>query len=141
MELAEESATTVNAARTGKGTRVAVRPSRGRSPQPITHEVFDLALPETLPGSITEFMELTQINEEAPLVSLLMAGYNDWSYTQASDPVAEFIESSWPEEIQKNFRAVVRQYASGINCSIEDAVALIKPQYLAAQAKLVKPIA
>ena len=64
------------------------------------------------------------------LVSLLIAGYNDAMYTNASDPLAEFVEATWPEEAQAQFRLVTRNYSRGAGVPLEDAVALIKPGFV-----------
>lgn len=133
--LAETKAKEVNASRTGKGTRVKVGMTRGRNPQVISFEVFDESLPDTNPTSLSEFMDLTKTQDEKVIVSYLIDGYNAASYTTASDPVAEFVEPTWDDEVKKQFRLVVRNFASSANLSIEDAVALIKPGIVAAQAK------
>ena len=133
-EAAEAKATETNAARTGKGLRVQIGYTRGRSPQVISYEAFDKSKPETCSANVDEFMTITGINDEVMLNMFLIDGYNDWAFTQASDPIAEHVEASWPEEVQKNFRAVVRQYASGTGSTIEEAVSMIKPAYLKAQA-------
>lgn len=124
---AEEKAKAENASRTGQGTRVAVGMTRGRNPQVISYEEFDDALPETLPKSLSEFMTLTKTEDEKLIVEYLIDGFNDAQYTLASDPVAEFVDASWPDDVKKSFRLVVRNYATNANVSIEDAVALIKP--------------
>jgi len=130
---AKSKAKSVNDARTGKGTRVFVGQTRGRSTQVISWEAFDESLPDTLPKTLSELMELTGIDKmdsavgESTLVSYGIKGYNEVSYTVASDPVAEFVDLTWPEDIQTRFRLVVRNYANGANVSIEDAVTLIKP--------------
>jgi len=135
LEAAEAKATETNSARTGKGTRVKVGQTRGRNPQVISYEVFDESNPETLPKTLTEFMDISKVSDEQAIVSYLLDGYNSASYIMASDPVAEFVEASWPEEVQKQFRIVVRQYAAGAQVSIEDAVALIKPGIVKSQTK------
>lgn len=118
----------LNSGRTGKGLRVFLGMTRGKNPQEIQYEGFDEAKPETLPANVQEFMETTAVSGDDPrLLDFLIRGFNDWSYEQASDPIAEHVEASWPEDIQKNFRMVVRNYVSATKCSIEDAVALIKP--------------
>lgn len=131
----EADATKVNAARTGKGTRVKVGSTRGKNPQPISFEQFDTELPDTLPKTLSEFMDLVSEEQktEAAIVGFIIDGFNDAMYTAASDPIAEYVDASWPEEIRKNFRMVVRNYSQGAKVSIEDAVALIKPGIIAAE--------
>lgn len=135
LENAENSAKGENDKRTGKGTRVRVGQTRGRNPQVISYEAFDESKPDTLPGSLSEFMDLTKTQDEKIIVSYLIDGFNASSYTTASDPVAEFVEPTWPEDVQKQFRIVVRNYANATGVSIDDAVALIKPGIVKSQAK------
>ena len=112
-----------------KGTLLRMGQTRGRNPQIVVWEAFDESRPETLPKTLSEFMDLSKLslNDEATLVSYLTDGYNSAQYTAASDPVAEFVEASWPEDIQKNFRMAVKNYAASANCSLQDASDLIKP--------------
>ncbi len=135
VDAAEVKAKGLNDTRTGKGTRVSVGLTRGRNPQVISFEEFDEALPETLPTTLSEFMEVTKIQDEAVIVNYLIDGFNAASYTTASDPIAEFVEPTWDDETKKQFRIVVRNYANSTECSIEDAVALIKPGIVKAQEK------
>ena len=125
----------LNKDRTGKGTRIAISLSRGRNPQPVEYEAFDEAQPATLPITLEEFMALSKVSDEPTIVSYLIDGFNSAQYTAASDPVAEFVDASWPDDIQKGFRIVVRNYAANANVSIEDAVALIRPGIIASVAK------
>lgn len=134
-EKMEADATATNATRTGKGTRLKVGSTRGKNPQAITFESFDLSKQDTLPVTLSEFMEVTKVQDEPSIMAFLLDGYNDAMYTQASDPVAEYIDASWPEDVQKQFRLVVRNYATATGVSIEDAVALIKPGIAASQKK------
>jgi len=133
-EMAAEEKT-LNAGRTGKGTRVFLGMTRGRNPQKIQYEGFDDSQPETLPSSLSEFMDLTKTQDEKVIVGYLIDGFNSAAYTAASDPVAEFVEPTWSEEVQKQFRLVVRNYSQATGVSIEDAVALIKPGIVASQSK------
>lgn len=134
-EALDAKAAEENKARTGKGTRVKVGSTRGKNPQAIVFEAFDEALPDTLPLTLSEFMEVTKIQDEAVIVSFLIDGFNANSYSQASDPVAEYIDATWPDDVQKQFRLVVRNYANATGVSIDDAVALIKPGIVASQKK------
>lgn len=135
IEAAQSKADEQNKVRTGKGTRLRVGQTRGRSPQVITWEAFDRSLPDTLPVILSEFMEITKVSDEPLIVSYLLDGYNDAAYSIASDPTAEYVDASWSEEVQKQFRIVVRNYAQATGVSIEDAVALIKPGIAASQVK------
>jgi hypothetical protein len=131
----EAEAKAENAKRTGKGTRVRVGSTRGKNPQPISFEAFDETQPETLPKTLSEFMEVTKVSDENTIVGYLVDGFNSASYTAASDPIAEYVEPTWPDDIQRTFRLIVRNYANNANIPIEDAVALIKPGIVAAQEK------
>lgn len=126
-EELEAAAKTENDSRKGKGTRIKVGSTRGKNPQAISFEQFDLSQPETLPSTLAEFMEIAKVSDEPTILGFLLDGYNDAQYTAASDPVAEFVDASWPDDIQKQFRLVVRNYANATGVSIEDAVTLIKP--------------
>jgi len=135
LDAAKESARVTNAARTGKGTRVKAGQTRGRNPLVISYEFFDEKLPETLPTTLSEFMEVAKVNDENRIVAFLIDGFNLESYSVASDPIFAFVESSWPDDVQKQFRLVVRNYANATGVSIDDAVTLIKPGIVAAMAK------
>lgn len=136
-QLAEfqKAADSDNSARTGVGTRVRVGQTRGKASQVIKWEAFDESKPDTLPKSIAQFSEITGKKDEPTLLGYLIAGYNDEQYTAASDPIAEFVEDTWPDDVQAQFRLVVRNYARATNSSLEDAVNLIKPGIVAALAK------
>lgn len=135
LEAKEKEVKEINDKRSGKGTRVRVGQTRGRNPQIITFEAFDESKPDTLPTSLSEFMELAKTDDEKLIVGYLVDGYNSASYTTASDPIAEFVEASWPEEMQKGFRLAIRSYSVNAGVSVEDAVALLKPGFSAAVAK------
>lgn len=133
-EMAKEEAE-LNAGRTGKGTRVFLGMTRGRNPQKIQYEAFDDSQPDTLPKTLSEFMEISKVSDEPTIVGYLLDGFNSAAYTAASDPVAEFVDQTWSDEVQKQFRLVVRNYSNATGVSIEDAVALIKPGIVASQKK------
>jgi hypothetical protein len=127
----EAEAEITNKARTGVGVRVRVGQTRGKNPLVITWEAFDESQPATLPTSIQQFMDITGVKDEPTLVSYLITGANDAAYTAASDPLAEYVDPTWPPDSQVQFRLVVRNYSRGANVSLEDAVALIKPGFVA----------
>lgn len=110
-----------------KGTLLRMGQTRGKNPQIVTWEAFDESHPETLPVTLSEFMDLAKTQDEKLIVSYIIDGFNSAQYTAASDPIAEYVDASWPEEIQKGFRLAVRNYSVNAMVSIEDAVALIKP--------------
>lgn len=127
LEERQKKAAEVNKTRTGKGTRVRVGQTRGKNPQVIEWEAFDESLPETLPATLSEFMDIAKVSDEKQIVALLVDGFNSAQYTAASDPIAEYVEPTWSEDIQRQFRLTVRNYANATGVSIEDAVGLIKP--------------
>ena len=135
LEETQKKADEQNATRTGKGTRVRVGQTRGKNPQVITWEAFDDSKPDTLPATLAEFMEISKTQDEKTIVSYLVDGFNSAQYTAASDPIAEFVNPAWSEDVQRQFRLVVRNYANATGVSIEDAVALIKPGIEASQKK------
>lgn len=125
----------LNEGKTGKGVRTFLGMTRGRNPQEIQYEAFDDSKPDTLPTTLSEFMEVAKVQDEKVIVGYLIDGFNSAAYTAASDPVAEFVDASWSDEVQKQFRLVVRNYSNATGVSIEDAVALIKPGIVASQKK------
>ena len=131
-------ASQTNAARSGKGTRVAVGSTRGKGSMVISFEEFDLDSPETLPSSLKEFTELAGISEPGELLELILLGFNSRALTTASDPVAEFVNGNWDKDTAAQFRAVVRNMAKGAGMPIEVVVNLVKPgfeaKFLAAKA-------
>lgn len=127
LDAARQKADEQNKSRTGKGTRLRVGQTRGRNPQVITWEAFDDSQPETLPTSLSEFMEVAKVSDEKAIVGMLIDGFNAQAYGNASDPIAEYVNPVWPEEIQRNFRLAVRNYSNATQVSLEEAAALIKP--------------
>lgn len=136
VEEMKAKAEKVNSSRTGKGTRIRVGQTRGKNPQIVTWEAFDDSKPETCPASTEEFMTLTGKSDDKTLTALLIDGFNSAAYTAASDPIAEYVEATWPDDMQARFRLVVRNFAAGANVSIEDAVGVIKPSFVAGLAKM-----
>lgn len=129
-EAAEKAAEETNKARTGVGTRLRVGATRGKNPQVITFEAFDDSLPETLPKSVGQFMEIVT-SDEPTLVDYLIRGANAANYEAASDPLKEYVVPSWAPEVQSTFRQAVRNYAKGLNLQLEDAVNIIRPGFVA----------
>lgn len=127
---AEAEVNAANSGRSGVGTRMKVGRTRGKGSIVIKYEQFDESQPETLPTSISQFSEITGVKDEPTLLSYLITGYNESLYTAASDPLAEFVEATWPQEVQTQFRLVVRNYSRGANVPLEDAVNLIKPGFV-----------
>lgn len=125
----------LNKDKSGKGTRTFLGMTRGRNPLEIQYENWDESQPDTLPVTLSEFMELRKMTDEKDIVRRLILGDNEVLYTEASDPVAEFVEKDWPEDVQKGFRIVVRNYSQNAGVSIEDAVTLLKPGIAAGVAK------
>jgi hypothetical protein len=128
-EKAELAAIETNKTRTGVGTRVAVGATRGKNPQVITFEHFDDSIPESLPKSVAQFMEVVT-SKEAELVDYLIRGLNDANYESASDPLKEFVVASWAADVQSTFRQAVRNYSRGLQIPLEDAVNIIRPGFV-----------
>ena len=129
LQRREKEAEITNASRSGLGTRVRVGQTRGKNPMIISWDAFDYSKPETLPTTIESFMEVSGKKDQTSLVDYLIRGYNDAAYEAASDPLAEFVNDTWPADAQTQFRLVVRNYSRGANVSLEDAVTLIKPGF------------
>lgn len=122
------AAQATNKTREGKGLRLAVSSTRGKNPVPVTYESFDTDDAKSLPDSVSEFMQLSGIDDEAQLVAFLITGYNDNSFRIASDPVAEYVNLAWPAEVQKSFKDSVKTLVkSGVFADVEAAVAVIRP--------------
>lgn len=136
LKEVQAKADATNSSRTGVGTRVKVGQTRGRNPQVITFEFFDETKVDTLPKSIDEFTKIAGVADEAALLSMCIDGYNQQSYTNASDPIAEFVEPGWDSETIKQFRTVIRNFVGATNgkVNVEEAVNLIKPGIVAALA-------
>jgi len=134
-EIAEKEAK-ANEGRTGRGLRVFYGMTRGRNTTMISYENWDESQPETLPDSIANFVELRKLSD-ADLLKRLIAGDNEILYSEASDPISEFVDPTWDEEVQKRFRVSVRNYSVDTGMSIEDAANVLKPAIAKAQAKKV----
>lgn len=129
LETKQKEADEYNASLSGVGVRRRIGQTRGKNPMVISWDAFDESKPDTLPTSIQQFMDVTNVKDEPSLVSFLIGGFNDAAYTSASDPLAEYVDLSWPQDAQTQFRLVVRNYARGANVSLEEAVGLIKPGF------------
>lgn len=138
MEAEEKE---LNKDRTGKGTRVFLSMTRGRNPQKVQYENWDEKQPATLPVTYNDCLAemktrgFTEADIEPAMVKRFILGDNELFYKEASDPVAEYVDKTWPEEIQKGFRLVVRNFSANNNVTIEEAANLIKPAYVASQTK------
>lgn len=126
----------LNAGRAGVGTRAFYGFTRGKGSMPFVYEKFDIAVPASLPKSVEEFMSVTKVDADKDLTDLLIDGYNEKLYTEASDPIAEYVNPAWTPETQTRFRLVVRGYAASAQVSIEAAVELIKPGFEKAAASV-----
>lgn len=132
---AKAKADATNATRSGKGLRVLVGQTRGRSTAVVSYEGFDEKDKSSIPQSLSEFMDLSSVTDEPRIVSYLIDGFNADQLSTASDPTNAFVEADWSDDVQKQFKFVIRNYVAGTGVSIEDAVNLIKPGFSAAQAK------
>lgn len=129
LEAKEREIEAINKTRSGVGTRLQAGMTRGKGTMVITWEAFDNSVPDTLPSTIQQFMDTTAVKDEPSLVNFLIVGFNDANYTAASDPLAEYVDPTWPPDAQTQFRLVVRNYSRGASVSLEDAVSLIKPGF------------
>jgi hypothetical protein len=128
-DAAIKAAAAVNASRTGVGTRLFTGSTRGKNPIVIQYEKFDETQPDTLPKSVSQFMELVS-TEDKVLLDFLLRGYNEASYEAASDPLAEYVVDSWAPDVKLTFRTAVRNYAKGLGIEFEDAVNIIRPGFI-----------
>jgi hypothetical protein len=119
-EKFEAEAKAENAKRTGVGLRVAVGATRGRQTQNIKYEQFDTSIPDSLPKSLGEFVQVTGISDENQLLGFVIDGFNDYQYRQASDPIAEFINPVWSDEVKLAFRTSVRNFAKAMEMPIDE---------------------
>lgn len=127
---AEAKATAINATRTGIGTRLVVGATRGKNPQIITYEQWDDSQPDTLPKTHEAFVEYAKPTG-VQFLDFLIRGQNAALYEAASDPLAEFVVASWDAMVQSTFRQAVRNYSRGLSISLEDAVGIIRPGFVA----------
>lgn len=117
----EKNAAEINASRSGKGLRVFVGATRGRSTTLISYEGFDTSKPDTLPETLEELATIANITDEKTLVAFAIEGYNDAAYRNASDPLADYINQNWPDETKAKFKVTVRSYAVAMEMSLDDA--------------------
>lgn len=116
-----------NATRSGMGTRQVVGTTRGRNTVPFIYEAFSGDFADSLPKSVDDFLGFTKLDGDNPLVvTYLIEGYNSISESNGSDPLNEYIDSTWPEDVQKRFKVVIRNYSQDSNMSIEDTVDLLR---------------
>jgi hypothetical protein len=112
---------------TAKGLRHFAGSTRGKGSMVIQYQGFDTDSPETLPGSLAEFMQLTGVKDEKELLALAIEGFNADAYQTASDPIAEFVNSNWDKDTQSQFRLVVRNMNKSMGISIEEAANMVRP--------------
>ena len=122
--------TALNVGKTGKGTRTMIGLTKGKNPRMVEYESFDEKQKDTLPTTLTEFMQLAKVEDESVIVGFIISGYNDKSFENAADESNEFVESSWDADVQKQFKAILKNYSAALNVSIEDASAAIKPNFV-----------
>lgn len=116
----------VNATREGVGVRLAAGSTRGKGSVVISWEEFPLDKPELLPKSLKEFIDITKVSQETLLVYAL-EGFNTIAQRTASDPIAEFINPTWDDETQTQFRISVRSTSKNTGMSIEEVANMLKP--------------
>lgn len=131
----------LNEGKTGKGTRTFLSMTRGKNPQEIQYEQWDETLPATLPSSFAEVIELHKTRgqegdkAEAEIVRRWILGDNSVMYSEASDPVAEFVDPTWPLDVQTRFKVCVKNYSRDSGVSFEDSANLFKPGIVAGLSK------
>lgn len=126
IKAAEAKAAEENGKRTGKGLRLKVGSTRGKNPQVITFEAFDLDSPDTLPSDFAEFQTLSGVADEKEIVELLIIGHNAKAYSLASDPIAEYYEPDWTPDMRSGFKASVKGLTATGVINLETAVQLVK---------------
>ena len=110
-----------------KGFRLFCGFTRGKGSIPFKYQGFDTDSAETLPSSMKEFMELTGIQKQEELLELVIDGYNARALTQASDPIAEYVNGNWDDDTKTQFRLIIRNMVKSMGLSIEEAANAIKP--------------
>lgn len=128
-EAAQKIADETNSTRTGISTRVTVGATRGKNPQIISYEQFDESVPDSLPKSHEAFVEFVKPTG-VEFLDYLIRGYNAARFEAASDPLAEYVVASWPNDVQGAFRQAVRNYSRGLGMTLEDAAAVIRPGFV-----------
>lgn len=122
----ESEVARLNAGKSGKGTRFVLANTRGKGSVQIKYAAFDSDVVGSLPETVSEFMDLSGVTDEGELVSFLITGFNDASYKRASDPVSEFVNPAWPNEIAESFKLAVKNLVKA-GLDIDKVVAMVKP--------------
>jgi hypothetical protein len=149
-EIAEKQKD-ANQNKKGIGVRTFYGMTRGRNPQMISYDQWDvdqeIEKVSTVPTSFAEVLDINKTRgldgdaAEKEIVKRWLLGDNEMLYKEASDPVAEFVEASWDDADKKAFKLVIKNYATSTATSIEDTVALFKPGFTAAVEKRAKEAA
>lgn len=100
--------------------------TRGKNPRKIKYMAFDESVPESLPKSLAQFVELTKADEKA-LLEFAIDGFNSAAYSAASDEIGEFIPDEWDKETAAQFRLAVRNTSKLTGLDIEQTVTMLKP--------------
>jgi hypothetical protein len=101
--------------------------TRGKNPRKIEYQAFDLEKPETLPQTITEFMDVSGVKDQNEIVALLVDGFNASQYSAASDEIGEFLNDAWDKDTQGQFRLAVRNMMKLTGFEVEQVVNMLKP--------------
>ncbi len=112
---------------TSKGLRFFASSTRGKGSMFINYQGFDTDKPETLPADLKEFAQITGVQDQGELLSLLIEGFNSQNYTTASDPIAEYVNDSWDKDTKAQFRLVVRNLSKAAGLPLEQVVSMVKP--------------
>lgn len=133
-KVAGEKVKRTNEARTGKGPRLTFGWTRGKNSQLFYYEQYDRTVKDSCPTTIEEVMSLIS-DSEPILVGYILDGWNAESYSNSSDPANEFVDDSWPEDVQKQFKIALKNFSTASNLSLEAAAAVLKPAITAGLAK------
>lgn len=117
-----------NAAITGVGERWKVGSTKGKNPTVVIYKFLDRSMPETLPKTFEQFMEVIT-DKQDDILDYLIRGRNEFNQEMAQDPLGEYVSDVWSPEVQLTFRTAVRNYARGLEMDIEDAVKIIRPGF------------
>jgi len=129
IKAAQEKADAVNKGRSGVGTRLFVGSTRGKGSMVISFEQFDDSEPDTLPKSTEEFMQVTGVTSESDILKLLIEGYNDKLYKDASDPLAEYVNAVWPADAQAQYRLIVRTTAKALGDPLDEVAEAVQARF------------
>lgn len=126
------------------GSNVAIKPLNNRSRQMPTVEFVEVTAGLRGKGNKDKKVTYRAINEDTerpdnPMDAALelsngdlaifwkrfVNGYNEAMYTEVADPIAEFIDASWSDDIKKSFRTSVNALAKTLGMDKEDVATFL----------------